>query len=348
MKNKIKSFSLVFTALFAYFFTTAQNVSINMLVLNGGLIPTGGTGTLQATINATTGTAGQSSPVAAGKINVQITVPPSLLISTTQNLPTGWTIRNNNGTVINICNSTGSLAVNTAVDLPIELQGVTATTGSPTISGQISFRTNCSAPGSLAGDNPSDNTGQAGFTVAGTVPVKLTQFNVLLNNCKPSLRWNTEREFNFNRYEIERSNNALNWFTVGVTTAANNNFNKNTYSFNDNSVVTGGRLFYRLKMIDNDGRYSYSETLPVFINCDKLSIDVFPNPVTTKKLFVSITGAKQKAEALLTNVLGQQVLKTYVNNGTSQLDVSGIATGEYILIVSTETSRQTFKVIVQN
>ena len=336
MKNKPKGILVAAMLVLSLSYASAQNVSLNMLVLNSGVIPLNGNGTLQATINATTGTAGQSSPVAAGKVNVQITVPPSLTISATQNnLPAGWSVRNNNGTVINLCNSSSTITVNTAVNLPIDLQGVSSTTGSPTISGQISFRTNCSAPGSLSGDNASDNSSQAGFTVTGTVPVKLTNFTAVITNCQPMLSWITENEINSDRFEIERlPENSTDWHSIGFVEAKGNNITKATYTFIDQTAGNPSRkIMYRLKMIDKNGQYTYSRTLSVVINCNKSRVTVYPNPVQDGRLQISLSGNISAAYAVLLSSSGQAVLETKLKTGTTFVDVPHMANGLYILHV---------------
>ncbi len=352
MKNKFKKILLVFAGAFMLSAAISQNVSLNMLVLNSGVIPTGGTGTLQATVNANTGTAGQTNDIATGKINVQITVPSSLIISATQNnLAAGWIVRNNNGTVINLCNSTTTIPVNTAVELLLDLEGVTATTGSPTISGQLSFRTNCNAPGSLSGDNTSDNSSQAGYTVAGTVPVKLTNFNAVLVNCLPLLKWTTETEINSDRFEIERSNQVNSgWTTTASIPASGTSDTKKLYSYSDkDAAVSAEKILYRLKIVDRNGRYSYSEILPVFINCNKRQVNVYPNPASKGSLYVSVAGVDNNTQADLISISGQVVLKTKVTNGTNKLNIANIAGGEYILQVNFGNGvREKVKIIIQN
>jgi hypothetical protein len=328
----------------------AQNVGLNLLVLNSGLVPLGGKGTLNATVNATPGSGGQNGPVATGKINVSITVPPSLLISATQsNLPAGWIVRNNDGVVINLCNSTATLAVNTSIDLPIELEGLIITSGAPTMSGQISFRTNCNAPGSLSGDNLADNSSQAGFTVTTTTPVTLSNFVASLINCQPSLNWTTETEVNSSRFEIERTNGQFrSWVSVGTVNAKGNSSLKIKYSFTDKSTGLSEKVFYRLKMIDKDGKYRYSETLPVVADCKTASLTVFPNPAQKGRLYVSATGLGSNAEASLLTLSGQAVLKTNLFNGTNSIDVSKMSAGVYLLNVDFGNGNSTrTKVIVQ-
>jgi hypothetical protein len=316
----------------------SQNVILNMLVNNAGIIPLNGNGTIEATINATVGTGGQTTPVGIGKINLQISAPPSVAIATVQNnLPAGWTIRNNNGSVINICNSAATIPINTAVVIPLTLQGLTVTTGAPALSGQLSFRTNCTGPGSLAGDNPSDNGSQAGYIVEDVLPIKLHSFTVATSNCLPILNWATENEINSSKFEIERTTSQLtanSWTKIGEINANRNSTSRIAYRFTDNAVVANtARILYRIKMIDADGTFKYSPIVAVFINCFKNELFAYPNPVKNGQVQVNITGTSTNTPAEIYSIAGQRLLTTNLINGTNTLNVSSLSNGTYILSV---------------
>jgi hypothetical protein len=158
----IKLIVLFFAGAFISMGAIAQsNATLNMLTLNSGdVIINGGAGTLQVTV----GNTGPSAAIATGKLNVSISVPSSISIATTQSGLNGWNVTNNSGSVINLCNQSFTIPLNGASTFTIVLQGgAVATAG--VIAGQISFKTNCTAPGSLAGDLPADNSGSAGFQV---------------------------------------------------------------------------------------------------------------------------------------------------------------------------------------
>jgi hypothetical protein len=352
MKNIYTKIGLVVVLGFIMLEAVAQNVSVNILTLNSGIIPIGGTGTLQATINATTGSGGQNTPVPAGRLNLQISVPSTLNIAASQNsLPAGWIVRNNNGSVLNLCNSSSTIAVGSAVDLLIALEGVSATTGTPIIVGQITFRNNCTAPGgAIAGDNPADNSSTAGFTVTGTVPVKLTNFIASLSHCKPNLQWTTEQEIGFAKFEIEKSADSYSWTTIGAVAAANNTLPKNDYRFTDNEATIAERkVFYRLKMIDRDGRYRYSFVLPVINSCTTENFQVFPNPVKGNQFYIIInTPNASQTTALLINAAGQVVKQNRLTNGTNTFAADQLAAGAYLLKVIHGNGKQTLtKILIE-
>jgi hypothetical protein len=95
------------------------------------------------------------------------------------------------------------------------------------------------------------------------------------------LEWATASETQTNRFEIERSHDGSSFIKTGTVTAAGNSSTSKAYAFTDNNPLSGMN-YYRLKMIDNDGKYTYSKQLvfsgnqPGSIVIDKIN----PNPFT--------------------------------------------------------------------
>jgi hypothetical protein len=313
------------------------NAFIQVLTLNSGNVDLGGTGDIQVTV----GNSGPTNNIAANNVRTQVSVPTSLvsILPNAQQtgIPAGWAITSNNGTTIQLCNGSDVIAPNTQRNVIIKIQGNTI--GGPlTVSGGLSFRSgsNCAAPGTLAGNNTADDNGTSSITVVNPVPVTLTNFNAALVNCEPALKWTTETEINSDRFEVERSIPGNNiWVLTGTIAAAGNSTRRIEYSFADRTANNAWeKVLYRLKMIDKDGKYTYSPTLPVSINCNTQKITVFPNPVQDGRLYVSLTGAKGQTEAVLLNLSGQVIVRYNINNGTSKIDVSAVANGVYILNVT--------------
>jgi hypothetical protein len=313
------------------------NAFIQVLTLNSGNVDLGGTSDIQVTV----GNSGPTSNIAANNVRTQVSVPASLvsILPNAQQtgIPAGWAITSNNGTTIQLCNGSDVIAPGTQRNVIIKIQGNTI--GGPlTVSGGLSFRsgTNCAAPGTLAGNNTADDNGTSSITVINPVPVTLTNFNATLVNCEPVLKWTTETEINSDRFEIERSNAGRNdWEKIGTVPAQGNSTRKTDYNLTDKNLAAATeKVLYRLKMIDKDGKYTYSPVLPVSINCTTQKITVFPNPVQDGRLYISLTGAKGQTEAVLLTLTGQVILKNNANNGTNKIDVSAIANGVYVLSVT--------------
>jgi Secretion system C-terminal sorting domain len=268
-------------------------------------------------------------------------------------LPPGWTITVNTGSAITVCNGADPIAVGEARTVLIAVQGNTLG-GPSTVTANLLFSsgTSCTAPGSLPGDQTSDNGSTSSIQVVTVTPLTLIGFTAKLTDCQPVLNWVTENEINTDRFEIEKSNlNNPGWKPVGIITAKGNSSAKSEYTFTDkNQNLISGQSLYRLKMIDKDGRYDYSKTLNVANNCKTIQADVYPNPANKGKLYVRLTGInEEKAEAMLVSLSGQVIVKSKMKNGINFLNTSNIAAGEYLLRIKDGNDfSKTVKVIIEN
>ena len=347
MKNFLKLFMLL---LAGAFFSTAvlaqSNAILNMQTLQLGEIYVNGAGSVGLTI----GNTGPTVAIPIGKIRIQVSCPPNVTIPTGQLIP-GWTIDYPNANTVNICNSGTTIPVGTAQTLILALIGG-PTAGAGAIGGNVSFRTNCTGPGSLLGDALADNAATAGFNLISILPVTLLNFNATLSNCQPALNWQTESEINSDRFEIERGNliNST-WKSIGIVAAKGNGAAKSTYNFLDSDVdVSSEKILYRLKMIDKDGQYKYSKILPVLINCKTKQVEVYPNPVQDGRLYINVTGASGYTEATLLSLTGQVIIKQVIKNGTNYLNIApGVSAGLYLLNVKDENGiDKKTKVLIQH
>jgi len=120
------------------------------------------------------------------------------------------------------------------------------------------------------------------FPLQSTLPVKLISFSGSLRNNIATLNWEVENEINFSHYEIERKEQSSSSFIpVGSRSSANSN-NRIAYNYSDNiGLLTDKVFFYRLKMVDVDGKFKYSNTVMIRKE-DALfnGISISPNPVT--------------------------------------------------------------------
>ncbi|MFA6979154.1 MAG: T9SS type A sorting domain-containing protein [Ignavibacteriaceae bacterium] len=107
----------------------------------------------------------------------------------------------------------------------------------------------------------------------GALPVELVSFNAIVIKDKIELNWKTATELNNYGFEIERSEKLKvesgKWEVVGFVQGNGNSNSPKEYSFIDQSVLSGS-FSYRLKQLDNDGTFKYSETVEV-------SVGQFPN-----------------------------------------------------------------------
>lgn len=186
----------------------------------------------------------------------------------------------------------------------------------------------------------------ASYTVnwTGALPITLTSFSGMQQSCLVNLFWSSAEEINFSYFEIQRSsNNGSSFDKVGTIPARGNN---SSYKTTDNPGYDGTFL-YRLRLVDRDGNYSYSQTIPVIIACVRgVTAAVYPNPVST---LLSITGIRSGNEIRLLNTAGQILLTKKAGGNTEILDLRTLLPGVYILeILETETGKKTTLKIIRS
>ena len=167
------------------------------------------------------------------------------------------------------------------------------------------------------------------------LPVELIDFKALRADKKEVgvvLEWQTATETNNHGFEIERSSFGDHWEYIGFVDGNGTTTEINTYSWTDDSP-TQGINYYRLKQIDTDGVFTYSDVVSVEITSDNASVKLFPNPVGEILFLNSGLG-----KAMLYNSLGQQIGCYDLQAGTSQINVASLASGIYILEVKLESN----------
>lgn len=95
------------------------------------------------------------------------------------------------------------------------------------------------------------------------MPVELTKFTANLIEEKVTLNWETATEVNNYGFEIQRQNKNSEWRKIGFVEGHGNSNSQKYYSFSDNNITLAGWYLYRLKQIDNDGTYEYSDIVEV-------------------------------------------------------------------------------------
>jgi hypothetical protein len=192
--------------------------------------------------------------------------------------------------------------------------------------------------------NQESNVATYRVTWQTALPVKLITFVAGKEQNTARLSWATSEEVNADRFEIERSADARSWKSIKSVKAIGNSSSQQKYLAIDNLPLPG-LSYYRLKMIDLDGSYTYSGVESLLMkNNDNLPIP-FPNPVT-RMLF--LTGDPRLIHSVsLLRPDGQTVFERLpYSNG---IDVSKMPTGEYLLIIhQTNASSITHKIVICN
>jgi hypothetical protein len=174
--------------------------------------------------------------------------------------------------------------------------------------------------------------------VTGTLPVTLTSFTARLNNAaKVGLNWTTTSEVNASHFTIERSTDAVNFNDIAmVMTQEGNSAALRDYSYPDNiSSVNADIIYYRLKMVDMDGTFSYSSI--AVIRAEKGENDkviTYPNPASSELRITIPDSWQNKAVSYTIYNMNGSPVKGTVNSSAGQteiLNVSDVPAGTYVV-----------------
>ncbi len=197
-----------------------------------------------------------------------------------------------------------------------------------------------------------------GIDKAHAFPVELLNFTAAKqpdNNVR--LDWTTVFEFGISRTEIEVAKGNLNlqqnnFTTIGTVNSAGNSAQPQNYNFSDNEANKSGVRYYRLKVIHNEGVYSYSSIKPIVFD-NSLVGEVYPNPSNGIFNLAFQAAAGEKIMAKLYDAKGRE-LRTIetIATGNDQkfiMDISDerIPAGVYMVRVNLGTIIKSFRVIKQ-
>jgi len=126
----------------------------------------------------------------------------------------------------------------------------------------------------------SDGNKTGPLVFGSALPIELVSFEANVNEDRIDLKWITATEINNNYFTIERSKDGNAWEEVLMTLGAGNSNQLIEYYEVDYDPING-ISYYRLKQTDFDGKYSYSNIVPVKyeLNSGNGTLNLFPNPV---------------------------------------------------------------------
>lgn len=172
------------------------------------------------------------------------------------------------------------------------------------------------------------------------LPVNLTRFEALPRQSHILLQWTTDQEQNAKGFDIERADQSNPASFKRMGTVASKGAAGGNYEWADRHVTGGIKYYYRLKQIDLDERYRYSDIKSAILDEQgNNSIQVWPNPAD-KELQVTLDGVgADKVLIKVTDARGRVVMvKDYnLNSGRKTiLNVTSLMQGQYFLTVESD------------
>ena len=172
------------------------------------------------------------------------------------------------------------------------------------------------------------------------LPITWNRFSVENNGKSSLLSFSTASETNNSHFDIERSADGRNFEVIGTIKGAGDSRDERRYEFTDERPVQGIN-YYRIKQIDYDGKYSYSDTKSVR-HIDKGIVVVAPRNTDGR---LDITTDIDQYEVSVWNASGQQVSSFHALSGSQSIDISTLQSGIYFVKVTGLTSNETVRIL---
>ena len=169
----------------------------------------------------------------------------------------------------------------------------------------------------------------------GVIPVTITDFAAQKINETVLLKWNATHETGFSQYEIERSTDGNVFNKIGNVAGRN----LADYSFIDDRLPRKQLIYYRLKMLDIDGKFTYSKTIAVKLENYFSQALVYPNP-TSGNLNIRLAEQLESNSSIqVTDITGRIVKQETTKGGTVSisLSVGSLPEGRYFIKIFNAT-----------
>jgi len=183
------------------------------------------------------------------------------------------------------------------------------------------------------------------------LPVVLQNFQGSVVNFMANLSWTTYNEVNFAATSVEKSYTGTDFVAIGSVIGKSANA-VNDYLFTDASLEAHrNKVYYRLKLVDKDGKYSYSNVLALNYHGTNEALTVSPNPARDYVIVSVFANKEGKTNLRLVDVVGKTVLTqaSYLYKGTNKIMINQLdklQKGLYLVQVVVDGTVQTRKVLV--
>lgn len=173
----------------------------------------------------------------------------------------------------------------------------------------------------------STNDAAGGIVVANPcfepLPIQIKSFKgYSINNCNVKLEFESGIESNVRNIEVEGSFDGANFLKLHELLPRGSD---SRYAI---EFINRGRNFYRLKINDLDGSFSYSEVIRVNDNCASTSIRISPNPSAQK---IWVENVQRNDQLIIVDITGREVFRQLVKSNPNELDIQHLASGLYFL-----------------
>ncbi len=180
----------------------------------------------------------------------------------------------------------------------------------------------------------------------GPLPIVLDDFTAVKINCNANLVWKTSSELNSDKFEVEVSTATNNEFTkLGSIAASGSSSTSKTYQFNF-SMESGVIYYFRLKMFNKDGSFTYSIIRSLTCTDDRNDITIRPNPIAD--IFTIRGMQKGRNNISIYSNDGKLVKNQLITNTMGDVNISKLTPGVYLVRILNDNGSIETRRIVKN
>jgi hypothetical protein len=201
------------------------------------------------------------------------------------------------------------------------------------------------------GDGTFVPQGTAVVNFENVLPVEIASFDAKVKNNQVTMSWTTATEVNNFGFEVERKTNSS-WEKLGFVGGQGNCNSPTEYSYIDKNPVGGNKFLYRLKQIDNDGQFEYSDIIEVnLIPAEFALYQNYPNPFNPNTKIKFQLPKECKVQIKIYDLLGaeiQELLNESKEPGIYEIEFNAenLPSGIYVYRISADNYLQTKKMIL--
>lgn len=172
------------------------------------------------------------------------------------------------------------------------------------------------------------------------LPLTLGEFKGQLANKQAVLSWVTRQEQNTKDFEIQYSADGTKFLSAGIVIAAGNSNSDRNYTFTHKNLSNGNN-YYRLKMNDIDGHFTYSNVVNLKMYVAEDGLSVYPNPATGDYFYINTSPETQlPLKYRIVSEEGKTILKGTVTQHNQKIKLNRPEKGNHFILLSNGRSQK--------
>ncbi len=210
-----------------------------------------------------------------------------------------------------------------------------------------------STPANVSNDGNGYTGSSYAIITSGVLPIKLTNFSAIRKDNDAVLNWQVaNQDATSSHFDVERGFTGTDFKSIGRVDVNLNSGATATYSFNDVNIAaakSNGLIFYRLKMVDKDGKFTYSPVKSVRLTSKGFGVNLYPNPAKGfSNLSIELSNPSQIVLSI-TDAAGRIVQNIeftgFKGLNQKRIDLSKLAGGSYMIKVNNGSEVQSVSLI---